>query len=245
LRAGHAPSAEVYFVEQETRLRELKSADPRTLLALAIACEKVGGALQLSGRLEQALAKFQEEVDLLRPLSGERLDDLTLRRNLAVALEKLGNVQLALQHPEDAKKQFEERLRESELLARVDPHRVEFRRDLAVAHQRLAGALLALHEVDGARSHAQRDLQLTTELAAEYPVDSAIQNDLAASQCQFGFLVLKSGPPTPARVAEARRSLEQAAELLRKLTAARQIDERGKTVLAEIEHALGKLGSAK
>ncbi|HEV7405093.1 MAG TPA: hypothetical protein VGO11_19270 [Chthoniobacteraceae bacterium] len=248
LRAGQAPAAEASFLEQESRLRELaKSApeDPRTLRALAIACEKVGGVLQLSGRLDESLAKFQEEVDLLRTLSGQHLDDLILRRNLAVALEKLGTLQLALHRLEDAKPQFEERLRESELLERVDPRRLEFRRDLAVAHQRLAGVLLALHDLPGARSHAQTDLELTRGLAAEYPVDPGIQGDLAASKCQLGFLILKSGPPTAARVAEARGRLEQSAEILRKLAAAGQSDERGKAVLKEIEKALRELPAAK
>ncbi len=248
LRAGQAPAAEASFLDQESRLRELKIAAPedaRTLLALAIACEKVGGVLQRSGRLEESLAKFQEEADLLRTLSGQHLDDLILRRHLAVALEKLGNLQLALHRPEEAKEQFEERLRESELLARVDPRRLDFRRDLAVAHQRLAGVLLALHDLPGARSHAQTDLQLTSGLAAEYPVDPGIQGDLAASKCQFGFLILKSGPPTLVRVAEARTSLEQAADILRKLATRGQSDERGQTVLAEIEKVLRELPGAK
>jgi serine/threonine protein kinase len=247
-RAGHQSAAEACFLEQESRARALKAADPadtRNQLALAVACEKVGGALQRSGRVEQALAKVQEEVDLLRALAGQRLDDLVLRRNLAVALEKLGNLELALHRPESAKKHFEERLREAELLARVDPRRLDFRRDLAVAHERLSEALLALHDIGGARSHAESDLQLASVLAAEYPDDPAVQSDLAASKCQFGLLVLKSGRPSPARLAEARSSLDQAAQILRKSIGLGQIDERGKAVLAEVEKAIRELPAAQ
>ena len=248
LRAGKPDAALELFREQEARARELRAAalrEKRTALALAVACEKVGGAWQQLGRPDEALPKFEEEVALLHALAGESLDDLMLRRSYIVSLEKLGNVLLALKRPEEARKHYEERLRESEVLARVDPRRIEFRRDLAVAHQRLSVALLQLGRNAEALDHARTDLQLTATLAGENPLDAGIRGDLAASRFQVGLVLLKDNAMTPARLNEAKDELEQAAKILRSLATDGKIDQRGITVLAELEKALTDLAKAR
>ena len=248
LRAGKTDAALELFREQGTRARELRAAAPRekrTALALAFACEKVGGALQQLGQPNEALPKFEEEVALLQALAGESLDDLILRRSYVVSLEKLGNVLLALERPEEARKRFEERLRESEVLARVDPRRLEFRRDLAVAHQRLSSALLQLGHNAEALDHARTDLQFSTTLAGEYPLDAGIRGDLAAARFQMGLVLLKDGAMTPAKLNEAKANFEQAVKILRSLATDGKIDQRGTTVLAELEKALADLAKAR
>jgi tetratricopeptide (TPR) repeat protein len=248
LHAGETEAALKLFQEQETRARELRAAAPResrTALALAIACEKIGGALQQLGRAGEALPKFEEEIQVLHALAGESLDDLMLRRSYIVSLEKLGNVLLILKRPEEARKRFEERLRESEVLARVDPRRVEFRRDLAVAHQRLSSALLALGRNVEALEHARTDLDFTTALAGEYPLDLGIRGDLAASRFQVGLVLLKDGAPTPTKLNEAKGNLGQAAKILRSLADDGKIDQRGKTMLAELDKALEDLSKSR
>ena len=168
-----------------------------------------------------------------------------LRREYSVSLEKLGNVLLALRRPEEARKRFEERLRESEVLARVDPRRLEFRRDLAVAHQRLSSALLQLGHNAEALDHARTDLQFSTTLAGEYPLDAGIRGDLAAARFQMGLVLLKDGAMTPAKLNEAKANFEQAVKILRSLATDGKIDQRGTTVLAELEKALADLAKAR
>ncbi len=252
LLRGQAAQALRLFQEQERVARTVPmpgAEQKRPAVLVAIACEKVGTALQHLGRLAEARAKFEEEIALLRATLTE-MPDLLLRRNLAIANEKLGSVLLALKQPEAARRSFQERLSEAELLARFDPARVEFQRDLAVAHQRLAAAALELGRTSEAIHHASEDLRLTEELVAQQaranPPGLDFHGDLAGAHFQLG-LALVIGDP-----AKARTHLLRAAELLGLLDTERKLDERGRsrlellrTQLRELESALKSKGATR
>ena len=137
------------------------SNDPHAHQRVALAYEKVGGAMASIGAVTEGLEKLNtarsiyEELAAASPRSKARLDLATVYLVMGDTLAQAGKQAEAVQSYREALKMFER-------LANEDPKNIQYQRDLYTTLRRLAGALGTSKE---ARQATERWLKVLRPLA--------------------------------------------------------------------------------
>ncbi|HRR10167.1 MAG TPA: tetratricopeptide repeat protein, partial [Rhodothermales bacterium] len=137
-----------------------------------------GDILQIYGRLEEALASYEEAKDL-----AEQFDD---KNGLAISYEKLGDTHAELGNLEKALKFHQDETQLFEQLYESDPSNVNFKNNLAISYEKLGKTHAELGNLEKALKFYQDETQLFEQLYESYPSNVSFKNNLAISYEKLG-----------------------------------------------------------
>lgn len=188
---------------------------------LAWAWRHLGKGYEELGRLASA----RECYETFQWLCQQRIDtdpnDLSLQRDLSVSLNKIGDVKAAQGDLNGALDAFQQSLTIRQRLAEADPGNAGWQRDLSISHERIANTREDIGDSVGAEQAWRNALTVSLPLAERYPDHIPIRTTPVVHLAGAVRTLLLNNPE---QVAEARRLLRQALELIEPLEAAGQLD---------------------
>ena len=195
----------------------------------------LGDMQRQSGQVTEALASYQQGLEICQKLAAANPGDARAQRDLSIAYEKLGNVQLQSGQATEARGSYQ-KMHESYLkLAAADPRDVRTQRDLSVSYEKLGDVQRQSGQAAEARGSYQQGLAIRQKLAATDPSDSRALRDLSVAYNKLGNVQLHSG-----QVTEALGSYQQGLEISQKLAAADASDSQA---LRDLSISYNKLGN--
>jgi tetratricopeptide (TPR) repeat protein len=179
--AGQGPSS----APSETR------ATARRYLGLIH--ERIGQMLKGQGRIEEALASFQQSLAIREALAADQPTNATARRDVAIGQEKIADVLMVQADYAGALAQYRKSLRAFEALATSDVKNANASRSLTIALDKVGDALIETGQLAEAFTMYRRSLAIRESLSAADPNNHEIRRDRAASYTRLGDASLRSG----------------------------------------------------
>jgi tetratricopeptide (TPR) repeat protein len=222
-RADWEAAARLAKLAEEALMLAEKAGDESSI-AEAWALE--GHVSHAQGRLEAALAPFEQRPTISRRLAEQTpgntrwqrgLAEETPRstgwqRGLAIAHSRVGDVLQAQGRLEAAQAAFEQTLSIFLRLAHRDPTNTGWQRELAAAHSRVGDVLQAQGRLEVAQAAFEQALLVNGRLAEQNPSDAGCHRDLAVTHSQVGDVLQAQG-----RLAAAQEALERCLTISQRL----------------------------
>lgn len=147
---------------------------------------KMGDMLRRLGRLEDALFKYQDSLNLSRALLRASPEKSYLKRSIAVDLGKIGQLFLDQGNYEEAVPYLDESLNICSNLIKNDPNNDQWYRDLSVYKGRLADVYLHLRKFEQSIAMIEESLKISMSLNIKDPTNVDYINDMVISFQMMG-----------------------------------------------------------
>ncbi len=195
----------------------------------------LGDMQRQSGHVTEALASYQQGLEIRLKLVAADPSDARAQRDLSISYEKLGNVQLQSGQAAEARESYLKMHETYQKLAVANPRDVRTQRDLSVSYEKLGDVQRQSGQAAEARESYQQGLEIRQKLAAADPSDARALRDLSVAYNKLGNVQLRSG-----QSAEAQESYQQGLEIIQKLAAADPSDAQA---LRDLSISYNKLGN--
>ena len=223
-------------------LQDTYGTNNRIRRYLSVAYNKVGNIYEATGKLSEALSRYEASLELRRQLA-EETGTVEAHRDLSISYDNVGNIYRAMGQLSEALSRYEAFLELAKQLAE-ETGTVEARRDLSVSYDKVGNIYRAMGKLSEALSRYEASLELAKQLAEETSTVKA-RRDLSISYDKVGNIYEATG-----KLSEALSRYEASLEL------AKQLAEETGTVEARrdlsvsynnvgnIYEAMGKLSEA-
>jgi tetratricopeptide (TPR) repeat protein len=196
-RLGLPPAAAIAIAEPAAAmLHDLAMAggdDPRLRLRRAAILLAFAQHRETLGLADGGRARVAAVETLLDPLSGERLDDLELVRELVGLRLAVATTRLAHGETDRALASARAALAGAERLAALDPSSPDRQRDLSRAATAMGDVLVARAALDDALRHYRAALAIRDKLAALDPASAPARRDLSVAHERIGDVAAARG----------------------------------------------------
>jgi tetratricopeptide (TPR) repeat protein len=165
---------------------------------LSVTHRTIGSVLYAQSHLDEALAAYNESLDIAKRLAKKNHGIMSSRRDLwqhDLSLSNLGigDVLMHQGHLDKALVAYNDALAIDEELAQKDPGNAGWQQGLATIDQRIGVVLEAQGHLNDALVPYHRCLAIMTTLAQNYPANSRFQRNLKASQDYIGAVLKAQG----------------------------------------------------
>ncbi|MBX3356645.1 MAG: serine/threonine protein kinase [Phycisphaeraceae bacterium] len=168
------------------------SGDELDRRGLAVALASVGDLLDMQGRGAEALAAYEQSLEIRRELLERKPTDADARREITTALLRIGWMESKAGRPERAVESYRQMLAIREaILAASDTARA--RRDVMRAHAVLAQALEETGRTQEAIEAARLELAMAEQLARDDPQNERARGDLVVARFEAGSILGRAG----------------------------------------------------
>jgi serine/threonine-protein kinase len=207
--------------------------------ARSIRAEGLARVATLRGRLgqpEQAVAEYEEAIELLKKLAAEFFTEPSYRQVLAISQNNLGFLLRDLGKRPEAEGAIRQALAIQDKLAADFPAVPEYRQELARSCINLGKLLRDLGKRPEAEGAIRQALAIHHKLAADFPDVPEYRLELANGHNNLGVLLFERG-----KRPEAEEAIRQALATLDKLAAEFPTVREHLQTLANIHNSLGVL----
>lgn len=217
LQVGDSRGA-LQHAESACRLAQ-KQADEasehaNTLRDISVSLERLGDIHFALGRLDLALAAFEQAKTIAEHLATSDPNNFSWQRYLSVFLARIGDVHVSQGRLEVALTTFEQAKAIHERLAASYPHNSIGQRDLSISLIKLSDIHIAQGRLDLALATIEQAKAIVERLAASDPHNAARQRDLSVSLDRLGNIHVTQG-----RIDLALATFEQAKTIAERLAA--------------------------
>jgi len=222
-RLGRAASVRRDFnasIERYERSRRIRSeladsqtATPEDVRAVVIAIQGIGDALDAQGRLPEALARYEEAIERLRPRGADAAP--RMRQDLALTLMRSASTLQRSRRPDEALLRLQEARPLLEAALEAEPANIQVQRDLAVLLSMLCERLVERGSAADASEAIERAVAIFERLADADPTNARAARDAAIAQNSLGSAAESRGD-IPRAIAAFRRHAERMERLARR-----------------------------
>lgn len=135
----------------------------------SLALDRVGDALKILGKPDEALDRYEESLRLVEELHRQDPLSASHQRDLSVSQNKMGDILLALGNPEKALAYYEEGLKIRQALAEREKEQSVFWYDYSYSNLRIGDVLMQLGRASEALVHYQTARRIRKRLIAREP----------------------------------------------------------------------------
>jgi serine/threonine protein kinase/Flp pilus assembly protein TadD len=204
------------------RIAQENSRDPSVRLKTAKAFRRIASVQEILGQAKQALAAYQQALDISKKLSSEFPHDPEFKQDLAQNYSSLGGVFETFLYSgrrAEVEKAHAEALRIQEQLVEEFPANLDYLHDLGLTHARLGymrlygGATEAgAGPLAEAELHVRRALAIREQLVQAKPKEFIYRQQLGGTLGNYADLLMATG-----EFQEAEKIVRRELELRRKL----------------------------
>jgi tetratricopeptide (TPR) repeat protein len=231
-------AARILYEQSHAIAQELAAAAPTDAQAqidLSLTFGRLGGACVREGRIQEALANYQQGLDVVlkqaevEPKGGQFSPDLPWW------YQRLGDVSVNAGKIQDALEYYHNGLAIVDKQAATNPTNSDLQRSLSHLHDSIGDLQLQNGQIAEAFDFYNRALAVRTKLNAASPKDLQILGEVRVSYNNLGSVAQRNGD-----IRAARGYYQQAFDLAGKLTEA---DPQKTQYLRDLSHSYGNLGS--
>jgi serine/threonine protein kinase/tetratricopeptide (TPR) repeat protein len=204
--------------------------------SLAVAHQRIGDILWLSGKVSDARSHYDKCRELAEARLAAEPGNVSARRDLAAAHEKTGVLAQHGYQIVPAREHYTKSLKLRESLAAESPDDAELQRDLYASHARLGDLAHVIGDNQSALDHYERARQIQQMLADRGESDAVPAHDRVLTLRRLGW-----ASQGLLRVDDARRYLTEALQLAESVAASDAANATWRRDVALIEHSLGIL----
>lgn len=168
--------------------RRLQNADPdpKLLVDLANALEKIAILQKELGNRPAALRSFQRALVLRRRLAAMAPDDLLRQRGPSLALGHIGDLHQEAHDFPAALASYQASLEIVEQLVARDPDSLHWQRDVAISFRKMASLEKRVHGGQLAERFWEQALEMTIRMADADPANKTLRRDLSIAYNDLG-----------------------------------------------------------
>ena len=201
-----------FFQKLRDELQQDNDTRPESLDRLGSAAFELGHLTYEIGDKQDALAAFQQALEIRQRLADENPTVTEYQSNLAASHHNIGVLLSQTGKPDEALAVYQQALEIRQRLARENPTVTEYQSDLAGSHNNIGVLLSGTGKPDEALAAHQQALEIKQRLARENPTVNVYQSRLALSHNNIGNLLRETGKPD-----EALAAHQQALEIHERL----------------------------